>query len=177
MDLTGYLKVGRLVGTHGIRGEVRVISDTDFPEHRFASGNQLILIHPELKEPFPLTIELCRPHKAAYLIKFREWDNINQVEPYKGGLLAVKDNDLAPINEDEGEYYYHQIIGCEVITTDGRHLGKVKEILSLPANDVWVVDDREFKKEILLPFIADVVKEVNIEQQRITIQWMEGLGE
>lgn len=177
MNSAEYLHVGRLVGTHGIRGEVRVLSDTDFPELRFAPGAHLLLMHRDLPDPLPLTVEKCRPHKKAFLVKFREWGNINDAEPYKGGQLAVPRSDEAPVQEDEGEFYFHHIIGCEVVTTDGDHLGQVKEILQLPANDVWVVRPKGKKgKELLLPFIKDVVKEVDTENRRITIQWMEGLG-
>jgi 16S rRNA processing protein RimM len=151
MNTVEYLNVGRLVGTHGVRGEVRVYSDTDFPDVRFAQGSSLLLVHPSLKEPLPLTVEKGRPHKSVWLVKFKEWDNINQAEPYKGGKLVVLKEDLAPVNEEEGEFYFHQIIGCTVVTTDGNG------------------------KEMLLPYIADVVKDVDIKERRITIEWMEGL--
>lgn len=170
-----YLHVARLVGTHGIRGEVRVLSDTDFPEQRFAAGHKLWLTHPTLAQPLPLTVEKSRPHKSVLLVKFVEWDDINQAEPYKGGKLVVKKEDTAPVQSEEGEFYFHQIIGCEVVTTDGRMIGHVEEILSLPANDVWVVRPPGKGKELLLPYIADIVKEVDVTQQRITIEWMEGL--
>ncbi|AUS09259.1 ribosome maturation factor RimM [Laceyella sacchari] len=175
MNTAEYLNVGRLVGTHGVRGEVRVYSDTDFPDVRFAQGSSLLLVHPSLKEPLPLTVEKGRPHKSVWLVKFKEWDNINQAEPYKGGKLVVLKEDLAPVNEEEGEFYFHQIIGCTVVTTDGNELGKVREILPLPANDVWVVKPDGKGKEMLLPYIADVVKDVDIKERRITIEWMEGL--
>jgi 16S rRNA processing protein RimM len=170
-----YLNVGRIVGTHGIRGEVRVLSDTDFPELRFAPGNQLLLLHHDHKDPLPLTVEKSRPHKSTLLVKFQEWNSINEAEAYKNSRLVVPKEDLAPLNEEEGEFYFHQIIGCEVVTTEGRKVGKVKEILPLPANDVWVVQADEKGKEILLPYIEPIVKDVDILQQKITIQWMEGL--
>jgi 16S rRNA processing protein RimM len=175
MDATAYLHVGRLVGPHGIRGEVRVLLQTDFPEFRFAPGKKLWLTHASLSHPLPLTIERARPHRSAFLVKFAQWDHINQVEPYQGSQLVVDKSELAPVDVEKGEFYYHQIVGCEVVTTDGDRLGFVKEILSLPANDVWVVRLPDEEREILLPYITDVVKEVDIENRRIMIQWMEGL--
>ncbi|MBA4544019.1 MULTISPECIES: ribosome maturation factor RimM [Thermoactinomyces] len=172
---SGYLNVGRIVGTHGIRGEVRVLCDTDFPELRFAPGNRLLLLRSDLNEPLPLTVEKSRPHKSALLVKFQEWNSINEAEVYKNSRLVVPKEDLAPLNEEEGEFYFHQIIGCEVITTEGRKIGKVKEILPLPANDVWVVRSDDQDKEILLPYIEPIVKDVDLQRQQITIQWMEGL--
>lgn len=177
MSSENTLNVGRLVGTHGIRGEVRVLADTDFPEHRFASGKQLILKHPDHPEPVTLTVEKSRPHKSAWLIKFKEWDNINEAEPFKGGRLVVPKDDLAPLDEEEGEFYFHQIIGCQVETTDGKTVGTVKEILQLPANDVWVVRPKQKGADILVPYIEEIVKEVDVDNRRILIEWMEGLGE
>jgi 16S rRNA processing protein RimM len=176
MDSAEYLHVGRLVGPHGIRGEVRVLLHTDFPEFRFAPGKKLWLIHPNLSHPLPLTIEKCRPHRSALLVKFAQWDHINQVEPYKDSQLVVDKSELAPVAMEKGEFYYHQIVGCAVITTDGERLGFVREILSLPANDVWVVRARAEEKELLIPYISDVVKEVDVENRQIRIQWMEGLN-
>jgi 16S rRNA processing protein RimM len=175
MNTAEYLNVGRFVGTHGVRGEVRILSDTDFPDVRFAPGSTLLLAHPSMKEPLSLTVEKSRPHKSVWLVKFKEWDNINEAEPYKGGKFVVSKEDLAPVNEEEGEFYFHQIIGCTVVTTEGKKLGTVRDILALPANDVWVVRPDGKGKELLLPYIADVVKQVDIKERRITIEWMEGL--
>lgn len=174
MTKVEYLKVGRFLGTHGIRGEVRVFPDTDFPEERFTPGKVLFLQHPSLPSLLSLTIEKSRFHKQAYLVKFHEWNNINQAEPYKGGTFVVPETDLVAVEEAEGEYYFRDIIGCEVITTDGRVVGTVNEILPLPANDVWVVRG-ENRKEILIPYIEDIVKQVDVSKKQIMIEWMEGL--
>jgi 16S rRNA processing protein RimM len=175
MNRMEYLNVGRLVGTHGIRGEVRILSDTDFPEIRFAPGSRLLLTHPSIAEPLPLTVERSRPHKSTILVKFREWGNINEAEPYKGGRLVVPREWAAPLNEEEGEFYFHQIIGCQVVRTDGAEVGRVAEILQLPANDVWVIRPAGKGKEILIPYIDEIVKEVDVANRRIVIEWMEGL--
>ncbi|WP_312853887.1 ribosome maturation factor RimM [Thermoactinomyces mirandus] len=171
-----YLLVGRIVGTHGIRGEVRVQSNTDFPEVRFAPGNRLILFPPGKQDPIWLMVEKSRPHKSVYLLKFQEWSSIDQAEPFKKGLLAVTRENRVPVDEEEGEYYFHQIIGLTAVTTDGKEIGEVKEILPLPANDVWVVRSAETGKEILIPYISEIVKDVDLGQKRITIEWMEGLA-
>ncbi|SFX05070.1 16S rRNA processing protein RimM [Thermoactinomyces sp. DSM 45891] len=169
-----FLKVGRFLGTHGIRGEVKLLSETDFPEDRFAPGQVLMLQHATLTAPLPLTVERSRPHKNAYLVKFREWDNINQAEPFKGGTFVVPATDVVSLDTEAGEYYFKDIISCEVVTTEGRRVGKVKEILTLPANDVWVVATED-GNEILLPYIDDIVNEIDVASKQITIDWMEGL--
>jgi 16S rRNA processing protein RimM len=106
------------------------------------------------------------------LVRFDEWDNINQAEAWKGATVLVPQADT--VVDDEDGYYFHQIIGCQVITTDGQTVGRVKEILSLPANDVWVVA-RADKPDLLVPYIEAVVKVVDIDGRVITMEWMEGL--
>ena len=97
---------------------------------------------------------------------------MNQVEPFKEGLLKVPESYLSPLEEDE--YYFHEIIGCKVVTNGGDELGTVKEILTPGANDVWVVKGQR-GKEVLIPYIKDVVKDINVSEKVITIEPMEGL--
>ncbi len=166
-----YFKVGKIVNTHGIRGEVRVISTTDFPEKRFQTGSRLVLFK-EGMEPLELEVKSWRKHKNFDLLSFAGLESINDVEPFKGGVLKVGEDQLEAL--EEHEYYYHEIIGCKVMTLSGTYIGTVKEILSPGANDVWVVKG-ENGKEYLIPYIEDVVKSVDVEKKEITIEPMEGL--
>ncbi|SMO46307.1 ribosome maturation factor RimM [Melghirimyces algeriensis] len=166
-----WLTVGYIAGTHGIRGEVRVVSRTDYPEVRFAPGAKLSLFHPELKS-MQLTVKHGRPHKNFWLLQFEEWESINQVEPFKGGVLVIGREDAMETEEDA--YYLHEIIGCKVITTEGDMVGTVADILQPGANDVWVVQ-KESGGEVLIPFIDDVVKDVDPGTKQVTIHWLEGL--
>jgi 16S rRNA processing protein RimM len=166
-----WLNVGKIVNTHGIRGEVRVISRTDFPEERYKTGNTLYV---DLgSEQVPVTIEAHRKHKQFDLLTFENLSNINDVERFKGYLLRVPKEDSVPL--DEGEFFYHDIIGCSVFTVEGDELGKVKEILSPGANDVWVVKRKGFGPDILIPYIPPVVKTVDIDEKKIIIEPLEGL--
>lgn len=172
MESSEYLRVGKIVGTHGLQGEVRVLSDTDFPDDRFRSGKKLFLNHPSFVEPILLTVKKSRPHKNVFIIKFLEWDSIDIAESYRDGNLVVLREDIPPI-EAEDEFYCYEIVGCHIITTDGEQKGQVVEVLKYPANDIWVCHHNG--KEWLLPFIKDVVKEVDVEGRLIRIQWMEGM--
>jgi 16S rRNA processing protein RimM len=167
-----FFTVGKLVNTHGIRGEVRVVSETDFPEERYKKGSVLYLFHPAFPDAIPLTVASAREHKNVYLLTFKDHTSINDVEKYKGGLLKVRAEDRKPL--PEGEFYFSDIIGCEVFTEEGERLGKIKEILQPGANDVWVVKPDK-GKDILLPYIEPVVKEVNIAEKRVTVHLLEGL--
>jgi 16S rRNA processing protein RimM len=94
------------------------------------------------------------------------------VEKFRDGILKVPESQLGSL--DEGEFYYHEIIGCLVATTKGEEIGKISEILSPGANDVWVVKGKG-GKEILIPYINDVVKKVDVSEKVILIEPMEGL--
>ncbi|MFD1426580.1 16S rRNA processing protein RimM [Kroppenstedtia sanguinis] len=166
------LTVGRITGTHGIRGEVRVHSRTDYPELRFAPGTPLFLIHPSLEEGQPVTVVRARPHKDFWLVQFEEWTNINQAEPFKGGLLRVSREEA--VEPEEDAFYLHEIIGSRVVTTEGESVGVVTEILQPGANDVWVIQ-KDGGGEVLIPFIEDVVRKVDPSARQVIIRWMEGL--
>lgn len=170
--MTEYLNVGKIVNTQGLKGEVRVLSQTDFPDERFATGQTLFLFMNENQPGVALTVASHRTHKNFELVTFANHPSINDVEKYKGGLLKVGAEDLAELYEDE--YYYHEIIGLKVVDEQGRDLGEVTDILETGANDVWTVT-RPGKKEWYLPYIADVVKEINLDEGVAHIELMEGL--
>lgn len=168
-----WFNVGKIVNTHGIKGEARVISKTDFAEERYKAGSKLYLFMPEAKdEPIELTVKSHRTHKSFDLLTFEGYENINQIEKMKGGILKVSESQLCSLEEDE--FYYHEIIGCTVETLEGEDVGKIKEILSPGANDVWVIKSKG-GKDILIPYIEDVVKEVNVKEKRVVINPIEGL--
>lgn len=167
-----YFNVGKIVNTHGIRGEVRVISRTDFPEERYKIGNTLLLFMPGSKEPEKLIVKSHRTHKNFNLLTFEGFDNVNQVERMRDGILKVPDTQRGKL--EEGEFYFQDIIGCTMYTTEGEELGKVIEILTPGANDVWVVKGSK-GKELLIPYIEDIVKKVDINEKVIEIEPMEGL--
>ncbi|MCD8502735.1 MAG: ribosome maturation factor RimM [Bacillaceae bacterium] len=171
--MLNYYNVGKVVNTHGIRGEIRVISTTDFPEERFAPGSILYLDHPTFSNKLTLTVATHRRHKNFNLVTFKGYDSLNEVEKFKGGILQVSEEQLGEL--EEGDYYYHEIIGCQVATIEGEDLGKIKEILSPGANDVWVIQRKNGGKDLLIPYIEQVVKEVNINEKKVTIHLMEGL--
>lgn len=167
-----WFNVGKIVNTHGIKGEVRVISKTDFAEERYKPGNTLYLFMDGSNEPVEVTVNTHRLHKQFHLLQFKERQSLNEVEKLKNAIIKVPEEDLGELNE--GEFYFHEIIGCEVFTEDGELIGKVKEILMLGANDVWVIG-RKGKKDALIPYIESVVKYIDVSEKKIEIELMEGL--
>ncbi|RIX51849.1 ribosome maturation factor RimM [Paenibacillus nanensis] len=166
--------VGKIVNTHGIRGDIKVLPQTDFAEERFAPGSKLFMVNEQTGEAREVKVAGSREQKNVYFLKLEGFDNINEVEKFKGWSLKIPESQQGEL--EEGEYYYHEIIGCSVVTEEGEELGKISEILSPGANDVWVVDPSKGKgKQLLLPFIDDVVLNVNVADKLVTVRLMEGL--
>lgn len=164
------LIVGKIVNTHGIKGELRVQSITDSADDRYQVGNHLYV-----EDHFsvgPLQIASHRVHKSFDLIKFDGLDHINEVKQFVGSHLYVALEDIDELEADE--YYIHELIGCQVLDESGRQIGELAEVIDLPANDVWVVARQE-KEDLLLPNIKEVILDVDIDKKLITIHLMEGL--
>lgn len=169
MDKNMY-EIGKIVNTHGVQGEVRVIRITDF-EERFSVGSTVYLVKNN-EEPIPLIILRHRKHKKFDLLKFEGLNNINDVLHFKDSLLKIKEEQLTEL--PEGEYYHHEIVGCDMFTIEGDKLGVITEVLVPGANDVFVVKQPS-GKEVLIPFIDDVVKNIDVENKKIIIEVMKGL--
>ncbi|GAE33929.1 ribosome maturation factor RimM [Halalkalibacter akibai] len=173
--MSEWYKVGKIVNTHGVRGEIRVISSTDFAEERYAVGTELMIRHEGKKEEVKVVVRHHRKHKNFDLLQFENYHSINEVELFKGATLYVSEEELSELGE--GEFYYHEIIGCSVVTEQDEELGKVKEIIETGANDVWVIQRSGPGKDILIPYIEECVKEIDVEQKLVRIHLMEGLIE
>ncbi|MFJ7161177.1 ribosome maturation factor RimM [Bacillus safensis] len=167
-----WLNVGKIVNTHGVRGEVRVVSKTDFPEERYKKGSVLYIFKQGQSEPLKVTVASHRQHKQFDLLTFEEINSLNEAEHLKESILKVEKEHLGSL--DEGEFYFHQIIGCEVYDEEDKLIGQIKEILTPGANDVWVVG-RKDKKDALIPYIPSVVKKIDISSKTVHIEVMEGL--
>jgi 16S rRNA processing protein RimM len=161
--------VGRITGAHGIRGEVKVLSLTDFPE-RFYPETELLMVT-VAGQMRPVTVLTCREHKGHYLLHLDGISDRTAAEACRGSYLKIREGDLKSL--PDGRYYHFQILGLEVVTDDGRGLGKVEEVLPTGGNLVLVVKGTE--GEVLLPFIDDVVLQVDLEAGRIKVHLLEGL--
>ena len=163
-----YLVVGRVLAPWGHRGEVRAEILTDFPK-RF-SGMERIFVGDDL---VPYRVQSARLHKGNVVLKLEGIDNPDQAERLRGALLYVPVAEAVPLGKDQ--YYQHQIMGLEVWTVDGRYLGRVSEILETGANDVYVAE--RDGREVLIPAVAEVVQEVDLEHHRLVVKLLPGLLE
>lgn len=171
--MANYLDVGEIVNTHGIKGEIRVQSLTDHPEERYAEGSELV-IDLGNGDYEPVTVKSHRVHKSFDLLTFEGFGNINDVEQFKTKMLQIDEAQLPEL--ESGEYYTSHIVGAEVYDEAENLIGKLKEIMFLPANDVWVVG-RPNKKDLLLPHIDSVILDVDNENNKITVHVLEGLDD
>ncbi|MBU0278483.1 MULTISPECIES: ribosome maturation factor RimM [unclassified Gemella] len=165
------LKVGKIVNTHALKGELKIISSSDFIENRLKPGSKLVITksNQTIKE---VVVEVAREHKGAYLVKFEGINSIEEAEKFKNLQLKIDEEFLEDL--EDGEYYFYEIIGCKVYRDDNNEIGEIIEILQTGANDVWVVSNN-LGKEYLIPYIDDVVKEIDINNKKIFIEVMEGL--
>ena len=162
------LRVGVIANTHGLKGEVKVFPTTDDPE-RFKMLKEVIL--DTGKEKLNLTVQSVRFFKNLVIVKFKEYNNINDIEKYKGKDLLVTRENAVPL--EDGEYFIADLLNLDVDT--GVSLGFLYDVLQTGANDVYIVKNEETKKEILLPAINECILDINTEEGRIIVHLMEGL--
>ena len=163
------LQVGVITQTHGIRGEVKVFPTTD-DAARFQELRQVLL--DTGKETISLEIENVKFFKQFVILKFKGYDNINDIERYKRCALLVKRDDAAPLEEDE--YYIADMIGMKVVTDKGEEFGILKNVMETGANDVYVIEHPS-KGEILIPAIKECILDVDIPGRLMKIHVMDGL--
>lgn len=163
------LRVGVISSTHGVRGEVKVYPTTDDPE-RFLDLDRVIL--DAGREQITMEIQNVKFFKNMVILKFKGYDNINDIEKYKGRDLLIYRDQAVELEEDE--YFITDLIGLKVVTEEGNLLGTLKEVMPTGANDVYVVC-RESGKELLLPAIKDCILDVDLEKGVMTIRLLDGL--
>jgi 16S rRNA processing protein RimM len=165
----GYLAVGLITGAHGLRGEVKVELHTDFPE-RFAP-EVVVYLGEELDKT---VIQAARPHQDQILLQFHGIDDRTQAEALRGLWIFIPEDEAVDLEEDT--FFVHDIIGLSVQTTSGELLGTVAQVLFTGANDVYVVETPDDpRREILLPAIADVIKQVDLENGLLIVELLPGL--
>jgi 16S rRNA processing protein RimM len=167
-----YLTVGRVVGAHGLRGELTVEILTDDP-HRFGRLDR-VLVGLEGEEPVPWLLIGYRLHKRRALLRLAGCEDRPTAETLRGYLIQIPRGEAIPL--EEGEYFEHQILGLGVWTVSGECLGEVAEIIYTGANEVYVVHGTDpGHPEILIPAIEDVVLKIDLEAGRLVVKLPEGL--
>lgn len=167
------LVVGRIAKAHGITGELVVEVRTDDPEHRFAVGNRLRLKNSRAGLDREAVITSVRPHTGRLLVRLDGVADRDSAEALRGGLFVVDSADLPEI-ADPDEFYDHQLEGLAVRTVDGQSVGRVVEVLHTPGGELLAVRT-ESGREVLVPFVSDIVTAVSLSDGTVDIDPPEGL--
>lgn len=157
-----YLYVGKLVNTHGIKGEIRLLSKFRYKDKVFVKGFK-VYIGKDKKE---FEIERYRVHKNFDMLVFKDIYDINKIEYLKGSLVYINKNDL---NLDDNTFLSIDLIGFNVII-DNKNIGIIKEVLDTPANEVLVLDNN-----VMIPYVKEFIDNINTNKKTITIKNIKGL--
>jgi len=156
------IRVGQVTGAYGVDGAVKVIPLTDFQD-RFDPGAHVMLDGSERK------VEWSRDGHPGLVVKLHGIDNRTLAELFRGRYLEIPEGEMRTL--EAGRFYHHQLVGLAVVTSAGRTLGVIEEVLERPANDVWV--SRQGTVEHLIPATSDAVVEVDVTGKRVVVaDWL-----
>lgn len=164
------LEAGKIVNTHGLRGEVKIVPWTDTPDT--FEDIPYVFIKKKTSEE-KLTIKNVKYQKGNIIVKFAEINTIEDAEKYKNTIVYVDREVMPPL--PDGAYYITDLIGLAVYEeTDNRLLGTVSDVFSTGSSDIYEIK-RDSQKPLLVPVIDDVVKSVDLDNKKITVKLLEGL--
>ena len=163
------LEIGQIVNTFGIKGMVKVKPFTD-DIRRFDELKTVYVEKNSTKTEYE--IEEVKYHKDMVLIKFKGIDKVEQAEMLRNSYLTVSRDSVEKL--EEGRFYIVDLLGLEVYTDEQVLLGTLEDIFNTGSNDIYVVKDKQ-GKQILLPAIQDVIKQIDIENKKIIVHLLPGL--
>lgn len=164
-----FFEIGQIVNTFGIKGMVKIYPYTENVE-RFEKLKKVCLVNKNSKKEYE--IEEVKYHKNMVLVKFKGIDTPEEAENLRNFYVQIERKDATPL--EEGSYYIADLIGLEVYTDEDEKLGILEDIFNTGSNDVYVVKDNN-GKQILLPGIDEVIKEINLEEGKILVHMLKGL--
>ena len=164
------IEIGKIVNTHGLKGECKIFSNTDFLEERFAVGNVLHLKYG--KEELALEVASFRVHKGCALVSFVNKQDINLIEMYKGCSLFINEDELHELEDNEA--YFYQLIDCVVIDEQKNHIGVVSDVLETAAHDILRIK-RENDKDVLVPYVDRFIIDADLDKKVIVVSLIEGM--
>ena len=172
--MTEYFQVGVIVKAHGLRGEVNVFPTTDDP-YRFKKLKK-VYVDTDREGRKELNIQSVKIGSKFVIVKFKEYDDINEVERLRQKPLIIPRENAIPL--EEGEYYLADLEGMRVVDEDGKELGIIKQVIQTGANDVYEMkrtDVDDSAETIMIPGIKECVKNIDVENKIMTIHVMDGL--
>lgn len=171
--MNDYLIIGKLIGAHGVRGEVKVFPITD-SVRRFLKLSSCMLLTPSEKAVRTVKITASRINGETVLMTFEGVADRDEAQKLNGLFIAVKREDAAPL--EKGRYFISDLIGCSVDDAERGHLGTLSDVLQTGSNDVLVIK-RSGKMDLMIPYLHTVVKDVDVFAKQISVQLPDGLYE
>ncbi|MBN1895029.1 16S rRNA processing protein RimM [bacterium] len=174
MDHSGkalFVEIGRVARAQGIKGEIRIDSWTDWPE-RFLAGGRIFFQNQEGEGTWHEVVRM-RFQGRTVILKLEGIDDRGQAERLRGAVLKIRNSDRPPL--EKGRYYIGDVVGLTVKTEGGRVIGKINEVLKMPAQDLYVV--RGASREILIPAVRQMIKKIDVEAGIMVVDPVEGLVE
>ena len=164
--------IGKIVGVHGIKGEVKIRAESDIFERQIKVLDSIPVYRGTKREE--LQIESIKPYRNLFVAKFKGIDDRSEAEERIGGELWI--NRSKQIEPGEDEFYFSDLIGSKVLTEEGERIGILKEILEQPASHILEVEKNDGRK-VLIPFISKFVKDVDTKNKKIVVSLIEGMDE
>ena len=169
--MTERFQVGVIASTHGLQGEVNVFPTTEDPS-RFKKLKKVTL-HTQRGEEIELDVVSARFFKKFIIVKFKQFNNINEVEKFRGCELTIDRKDA--IKLQPGEFYCADLIGLTIVDEDDNELGTLTEILQTGANDVYEMTKKDSDEKVYIPAIKDCIRSIDMQEKKIIIHVMPGL--
>jgi len=163
--------IGKVLRPQGLKGEVKVAAVSPRPE-RFKLLERVYLKKDTLQTCSIETVRLDPGSSRFVYIKFKEITTRTAAESWRDAEILIEQDELIQLQKDE--YFVHDLIGCRVVSEQGMYIGEIVDVLQLSSNDIYVLRS-ESGKEILIPAVKDVVKQVAPEARQIIIHVLEGL--
>ena len=159
-----FITIGSILSPFGNQGQLKVLVLTDLPE-RFSPASEIYI------ERLLMTISSTVWHKGKAIIKLKSINNYTEADKLRGKIIELPSSQVNPL--PQGQYYHFQLIGLEVKTDQGEHLGFITDILNTGSNDVYIVKGN--RRDILIPAVCDVIKSVDLENGCLVIEAIDGL--
>lgn len=168
VSFSGLLPIGKVIRPHGLKGLLRIVLYSGSEASLLDVGT--VFIRAENGEIREYAVSSVKAHKNIFLMDVKALNSVNEAENYRDAEIFVKKESLT---REEDAYFWYELLDLDVFLDTGEHVGSISRIIPTPSNDIYLV--KQGKKEVYIPAVYDVVKEIDLKTRRMTISPMEGM--